>query len=73
MLFFRQGEITDDQERLNLQIQSQEVGDEYQKGLALCVLSGIFAVIGVIMCITYGVYQSFPMAEPRNTLWIGGK
>jgi len=57
MFFFRQGEITDDEERENLNAYA-ETGDEYQRGLALCVLSGLFLVAGVILFVLDGVYLS---------------
>ena len=73
MFFYRQGEITDEKERQNLQIQSQEVGDEYQKGLALCVLSGIFIVTGVVLFVFYAVYQNVQLSGTARSLKTGGE
>lgn len=55
MLFYRRGEITDEQERNALNV--REAGDEYQKGLALAALSVILILCSVVLLITYAIYQ----------------
>lgn len=73
MFFYRQGEFTDEKDREHLQV--QEVGDEYQKGLALCVLSSIFIIAGVIVFIVYGVYINMGSYDQHiaSSLRTGGK
>lgn len=73
MFFYRQGEITDEKERENLQIQAQEVGDEYQKGLALLVLSGIFIITGIVLFILHAIYQNMGQQSTANSLRTGGR
>ena len=51
MFFYRQGELTDEKERANLEV--QEAGDEFQKGLALAALSILFIFVGLVLLIVY--------------------
>lgn len=71
MFFFRRGELTDEKERETLDV--QEVGDEFQKGLALALVSIIFILISLVLFITFGVYSSLGNELTAKSLRIGGE
>lgn len=71
MFFYRMHEITDEKERQNLR--TQEVGDEYQKGIALTVLGGILMFAGLMMLVGHAINEHYSLYVVNNNVRMGGK
>lgn len=71
MLFYRQGEFTDETEREKLR-QVTETGDEYQKGLAFCCLAATFVICGIALFLLHGIYLAADNTQLADAFKIGG-